>query len=244
MKILIFDLIGKMAHFRKYYTNSSSLSYYFPPRTTINGLIAGIIGLKRDSYYELFSKEKAFVSIVIKSKLRKIFQVVNYVWAENISQLNLSKGQHTQIPVEIVLPLDFNDFIKYRVFFHHTDYDFLYQIYEKVKNNKVVYPPYLGITEFLAKIEYVDFIEPIIEKMATVKINSVLNLDYLSEAELIKSEQKLYVKERMPYDFNSNRVLSEEPKDFIIELNNNIIEFNSKKEIEVLKLKEDNILFM
>lgn len=244
MKVLIFDLIGKMAHFRKYYTNSSSLTYYFPPRTTINGLIAGIIGLKRDSYYELFSKDKAFVGISIKSKLRKVFQVVNYVWAENVSQLNLSKGQHTQIPVEIVLPLNLDNFIKYRIYFYHTDDKLLNEIHERVRNNKVVYPPYLGITEFLAKIEYVDFIEPVIQKVSKVKINSVLRLDYLTEGELIKSEQKLYIKERMPYDFDRNRVLNDEPKDFILELNDNIIEFNSKREIEVLSLKEDNILFM
>lgn len=244
MRVLIFDLIGKMAHFRKYYTNSSSLSYYFPPRTTINGLIAGIIGLKRDTYYELFSKEKAFVGVAIKSKIRKIFQVVNYIWAESITQLNLSKGQHTQIPVEIVLPEDLNSLIRYRIFFFHTNNEVLNQVYEMVKNNRVVYPPYLGISEFLAKLEFIDFVEPIIEKTKDVKLTSILNLDYLIDGELIKTGDKLYIKERMPYDFNKYRVLSEEPKDFLIEFNSQSIEFKSNREIEVLNLGEDKVLFM
>ena len=70
MEVLIFDLSGKMAHFRKYYTNSSSLTYYFPPRTVIIGLIAGLIGKERDSYYEIFSKDKAYVGISIKSNIQ------------------------------------------------------------------------------------------------------------------------------------------------------------------------------
>lgn len=244
MKVLIFDLIGKMAHFRKYYTNSSSLSYYFPPRTTINGLIAGIIGLKRDTYYEIFSKDKAFVSVAIKSKLRKIMQVVNYIWAENPKQLNLSAGQHTQIPVEIVLPEDLNSMIVYRIFFYHINQDLLNQLLERVKNKRFVYPPYLGISEFLANIEYVDFIEPEIEITKNIRLNSVLNLDYLKNGELIKSENKLYIKEKMPYDFNKHRVLSEEPKDFLIELNDQIIEFKVENDLKVLNLKDERILFM
>ena len=51
MDLLVFDISGKFAHFRKYYTNSSSLTYLVPPRTSIYGLIAGILGLERDSYY-------------------------------------------------------------------------------------------------------------------------------------------------------------------------------------------------
>ena len=53
-KILIFDIKGPMAHFRKFYTNSSSLSYLFPPRTVVAGIIAGILGLPS----ERFEKKK------------------------------------------------------------------------------------------------------------------------------------------------------------------------------------------
>ena len=55
MEILAFNIRGKFAHFRKFYSNSSALSYFIPPRTTIIGLIAGMLGLERDSYYEDFS---------------------------------------------------------------------------------------------------------------------------------------------------------------------------------------------
>ena len=42
MKILTFRLQGKMAHFRRYYSNSSALTYTIPPRTTVLN-IAGLL---------------------------------------------------------------------------------------------------------------------------------------------------------------------------------------------------------
>jgi CRISPR-associated protein, Cas5h family len=78
-KILIFDLVGMFAHFRKFYTNSSSLSYAFPPRTVITGLLAGILGYERDKYYEEFSSENCSVGLAIKNPIRKLVQTVNYI---------------------------------------------------------------------------------------------------------------------------------------------------------------------
>lgn len=63
MKIIIFELWGKFAHFRKFYTNSSSLSYSVPPRTTIEGIIAAILGYERDSYYEKFNPDNLYVAV-------------------------------------------------------------------------------------------------------------------------------------------------------------------------------------
>lgn len=63
MKFLVFDLKGKFAHFRKFYTNSSSLSYLVPPRTVIEGMVAAILGFERDSYYDMFSAENLLVAV-------------------------------------------------------------------------------------------------------------------------------------------------------------------------------------
>jgi CRISPR-associated protein Cas5h len=52
MEIISFDVGGKMAHFRKYYANNTALSYTVPPRTTLMGLLAAILGRGRDTYYK------------------------------------------------------------------------------------------------------------------------------------------------------------------------------------------------
>ena len=248
MELIIFDLVGKMAHFRKYYTNSSSLTYYFPPRTTIIGLIAGIIGFKRNSYYNIFSKEKTFLAFSIKSKIKKIIETVNYVKAVEISEINLSRREHTQIPIEIILPLDLNDLIRYRIYFYHNDKDIYMKLLESVKENKIIYPPYLGISEFLAKVEFIDVVKPEILKNKKVIIDSVINLDYIKNGKLVQRDGSVYIKERMPYDFDQDRKLKETPKDFIIELNNGKVEVELEDDLEYLlinyRLGTENILFM
>ena len=56
-KLLAFDIWGEYGYFRRGYTTTSTVSYPFPSRTTIAGLVSSILGLERDSYYDIFSKE-------------------------------------------------------------------------------------------------------------------------------------------------------------------------------------------
>lgn len=246
MDLVIFDILGKTAHFRKYYTNSSSLSYYFPPRTAISGLIAGIIGMKRDTYYEIFSSDKTKIAISIKTPLRKIIQTINYVWAENSNELNLSKGQHTQIPLEILFPVSDKSNIRYRVFFSNGNHEILDKVLVAVKEQKPVYPPYLGISEFIANIEFVDYVSSIEERNGEVVLDSVLNIKYLENGKLIPSEKSVYLKEMMPFEFDKERNLINSPEYFIVEILNGKIKVKLERPYyKVLhKRGEENILFM
>jgi CRISPR-associated protein Cas5h len=167
-KVLIFDIKGPMAQFRKYFANKSSLSHLIPPRSVVAGLIAGLLGLpnergKDEAYYEKFDEKKCFIAISPRTMLRKIVQTVNYLPTDEFrdkNQLDLAKSimegfkAPTQVPVEILLPQN-NKEIKYRIFFYHA-YDALYKnLKERLIDQRFVYPPYLGMTEFIASIDYV-----------------------------------------------------------------------------------------
>ena len=99
-KVLIFDLEGPFAHFRKYYTNSSSLTYLFPPRTVIIGLIAGLLGLPSERhtrnlneiYYEKFNKDKCLVAVSLRTRVRRMMQTVNYIMTTSLSEIDGSAG--------------------------------------------------------------------------------------------------------------------------------------------------------
>ena len=52
MNLIVFDIWGDYAYFRRGYTTTSTLTYPFPSRTTIAGFIAGILGYPRNSYYD------------------------------------------------------------------------------------------------------------------------------------------------------------------------------------------------
>lgn len=94
MKFLVFDLKGKFAHFRKFYTNSSLLSYLVPPRTVIEGVVAAILGFERDSYYEELLAENLLIAVQKIERTYKIVQTVNYIKATSVNELK-NPNTHT-----------------------------------------------------------------------------------------------------------------------------------------------------
>ena len=121
MDILAFHLRGKMAHFRKYYSNSSALSYWVPPRTTIIGVLAGLLGMERDSYYEQFSLEECQIGLALCSPLKN-YAEDEFAYVKSPNDLNGSAAYHSQNATEFVIPWDLvNGYIDYKVWIHHQN---------------------------------------------------------------------------------------------------------------------------
>jgi CRISPR-associated protein Cas5h len=205
-KILIFDLEGTIAHFRKFYTNSSSLSYAFPPRTVIIGLLAGILGYERDTYYDIFSSENCNIGLSIKKPIRKLIQTVNYIRTKDVKELTGSGG-HTQIPIEFVLPQVGEKILKYRIYFLHKKDEILNNLKEKLKKGNVEYPPYLGLTECPAKVSLVDDegeISLIRDLHNPMEIITVIPIDKVEN--ITFQEGYKYMKEdKVPVEFTNER---------------------------------------
>lgn len=256
-RLLIFDIRGAMAHFRKFYTNSSSLSYSFPPRTTIAGLIAGMLGMAIDKYYEKFGCEKCRIGISVRVPIRKIMQTVNYIRTKSLGEINLSAG-HTQIPLEIVLPLKDNEQLNYRIYFYHVT-----ELFDELKKNleakKFVYPPYLGMSEFIAEIRFIDSIghdkiELLSNPSEPVEIVTPINAKQIREGGLTfehsSGETLQYIKERMPIEFTPERRIKKVGS-FVYEKNNNIAKLKIEGNYYRIKYKDpekgeitENIVFM
>lgn len=146
--------------FRKFYTNSSSLSYPFPPRTTIAGLIAGLLGYERDSYSEDLGPEQCDIAVSVRVPVRRVMQTVNYVmtegsvWTKNSGGFDGSAGG-IQTPVEWVFPMLGEPRLRYRIFVHHKDPEFAEHLSGTLRDGSYVYPPYLGMSECLGQVEHV-----------------------------------------------------------------------------------------
>jgi CRISPR-associated protein Cas5h len=154
MELLIFDVVGRMAHFRKVYSTSTSLSYLFPPRTTVTGLIAGLLGFERNSYYDEFLPNKCRIAISILSPLRKLVQPVNYLNLDEISETTLRglKRKDPRVPtsIEFILPEPPHESVIYRVFVHHEK--LMDKLEKNLRQKKFAYPPSLGPAYCLAEI--------------------------------------------------------------------------------------------
>ena len=116
MEIISFDIHGKFAHFRKYYSNNTALSFSIPPRTTVMGILAAILGYSRDTYYEDFSSDKIRIGLNVCSLLKKSFHRLNFLRITGLNDFR-GKGGRVQTPFEVVSAINISeDEVKYRIF--------------------------------------------------------------------------------------------------------------------------------
>ena len=149
--VVVFDVWGDYAYFRRGYTTTSTISYPFPSRTTIAGFISGILGYPRDSYYELFNEENSLVGLKIINPIKKTRLNLNYINTKlsmHLFEIN-STGKRTQVPAEFLKD------VKYRFYISLKDDEIMTKLYEFIKEHKSVYTPYLGITECICNFELV-----------------------------------------------------------------------------------------
>lgn len=200
MKGIIFDIKGEFAHFRKFYTNSSSLSYTVPPRTTLMGMIAGIMGEERDTYYQSYASDKLHISVQKNNPTRSMFQTLNYIKATSVGEL-AAPSMHTQIPFEVLRGKE--DKVSFRVYVASEDTGFINILEQRFKTESYVYPPSLGTVFFQADICFKgsDLFEKVVSNKKVV-ISSVIPA---SSIEKLDFEACSIVREKMPRDFGKNR---------------------------------------
>lgn len=232
-----------MAHFRKVYSNSSSLSYIVPPRTTVVGIIAAVLGKERDSYYEEFNKNDCNIGVKINNKANRIMQSVNYLKINSSSEFRYYK-EHTQVPFEILVG---EDKVSFRVYFNHKNPHIMKELTERIIENKYVYPPFLGSAAFSCYLKFVDFIEKVEElKADKIDISSIVPSENIKRVFIGDVKEKIRLcKEKMVVDFNKNRggidIVS-----YIIEENGNNIKIETEKPVYKIQYQnvDENIVFM
>lgn len=245
-EVLIFDVIGYAAHFRKFYTNSSSLSYSVPPRTTIAGLIAAILGLERDSYYEDFSVENVDLAVRKNNKTRKIMQSLNYMQIKSRKDFEFPKN-HTQIPFELILGE--RSFISYRIYFSSLDKNLMDKLELRLEEKRYYYTPSLGALPFNCNIEYIGKVQGKVREDKQVLISSIIPIKKIEERGIeifqIDEDKVILVKERMAREFKNNREIKS-VESYIYDENTNGIPVRLNGAYINLKYENvnENILFM
>lgn len=149
-KILVFNIKGKSAHFKKFYSNKSSLTYRIPPRTVLMGMVASILGYSRDSYYQDLAPDKAKFGIKVINPGVPHFECMNYLKED---------GGHTQVRLQLLLPK--KDLIKYQIFFTHQNDELFEELVEKIRQNKFGYGLFFGQRQFRASAEFIKVVKDV-----------------------------------------------------------------------------------
>ncbi|MCP4221230.1 MAG: CRISPR-associated protein Cas5, partial [bacterium] len=158
--VLAFQVSGKFAHFRKFYTNASSLSYIIPPRTAVIGLLASILKIPRDGYYDIFNPDECKISVavapgtVIKKSTRSVNMIHDSYFTFLLKGTGKVKGQHTQCKMELLsAPPGHN--IGYNIYVAMApDNHYFRQLRDAVESGSAGYGIYFGQRQFRASFEY------------------------------------------------------------------------------------------
>lgn len=154
MEVLQIDVGGKLAHFRKYYANNTAMSFSIPPRTTLMGMLAGMLGLPRDSYYEELASERIRIGIRVMQPIKKTFHRLNLLKIVGKGDFDGSNGR-IQTPFEIVSGLSISrDMVVYRLYVAcHEDGKETFQSLKKaVLERQLQYALTFGTANFTASI--------------------------------------------------------------------------------------------
>jgi CRISPR-associated protein Cas5h len=148
-------LKGKRAHFRRFYTNSSALTYPVPPPATLQGLLGAALGLGREYREKLTG---LFLAARPRAPMRTLFQTVNHLFLKSgtLEEIRgLYKEGRTQIPVQYLVgegegPVAFEVFVG-------AEGRLVEDIAKALENP--VFPLALGPAYALAWVEGVEFLE-------------------------------------------------------------------------------------
>ena len=223
-KFIIFDIYGDYAHFKKYYTTSSPLTFSIPPRTAIIGLISAIIGLDKNEYLSFMTKDKAEIAIRIINPIRKVRISQNLINTKDDYWIPVKKGAHEpRTPIRF----EYLKEPKFRIYFSHSDNRIYNSLKENLQNHKSVYTPCLGLSGCIADFKFIDEVsgDYKLQKKDFIDICSVIPLDVLKEIKF--QPDRKYFKDRIPVEIKPGRIVTEY-REVIYEINGNPIKAKVK----------------
>jgi len=217
MEIISIDISGKFAHFRKFYANNTALSYFIPPRTTIMGMLAALLGMEKDSYYQAMASDKIRLGIRILCPLKKSFHRLNLLKILGSSDFRGRQGR-VQTPFEIVSGSSMGkDDVKYRIYisFFEEGKDVFEELKNALKGQNFTYNLTMGTANFSANVvqfqlhekEHISIETPTADYLT---VHSAICTERVERIGFQKNQKLLVEEELIPVDFkeNNNRELA------------------------------------
>lgn len=200
-KLIAFDIWGDYGYFRRGYTSTSTITYPFPSRTTIAGLISGILGLEKDSYHNIFNESNSKLGLRILNPIKKININLNYInTKESLLLSEIKKNPRVQVQAEFLKD------VKYRIYVSLNDDNLMEELYANLSEHKSVFTPCFGISECIAdfKLAYDELFD--LKKFYgdDVSIDSII---LKNTSDLIIEPGKKYGIVKSPGFMNSERVV-------------------------------------
>lgn len=160
-RCLSFTVSGPWGHFRRVEGNIVKQTYRIIPRTTVAGLVAGMLGIGRDRYYDLFAPAKSKIAIQPVTELRTINMPVNTLSTAD-EHMNRVPSHNRTLKIGLPDPTELRQQHNYEVLVEPAYRIDLWlsceETFERLRGTLETgeshYVPSLGLSEHLAGIEY------------------------------------------------------------------------------------------
>lgn len=180
-------------HFKRVGRSVTKQTYRAPPRTTVAGMLAAIVGRDRDSYYDVFAADVSAIAITPLSDIRTLNlpttglgtdpkqSVTGTAGGKNKKYTltyQVTKGDRQLHSYEVLVDP------AYRIDVALEDEEFYETLRSYLDNGESHYTPSLGKSEYLATIENVD-VDP---KLSTVEEADTYDIDSVVPVSLSAAE--------------------------------------------------------
>ncbi|WP_049972559.1 type I-B CRISPR-associated protein Cas5b [Haladaptatus cibarius] len=151
---------GPWGHFRRIEGNIVKQTYRIIPRTTVAGLLAAVLGIGRDDYYDLFAPEESAIAIEPIEPLRTVNMPMNTLSTANEAMQSLnSRGKvSVKLPDPTKLRQQHNYEVlvdpAYRLYVWFANDDRFGELAAMLEDGRSHYVPSLGLSEHLAELDY------------------------------------------------------------------------------------------
>ena len=140
-EVLAFGLWGDLAHYKKYYTTMSPLSFSIPTGTVLRGILGAILGIPADEAPEQF--HDTYIGLALEKPVKKVTIPLNNV--KVTSKKHFSRYEQHK-------PSNY-EFVKdpaYLVYVNCEQQDMQTELYQRLREHRSVYTVSLGLSETLA----------------------------------------------------------------------------------------------
>ena len=217
ISILSFRFHAKYGHFRKPYSNVSSLSYPFPPRTALAGLLGAILGVPKAEVSTKFDEKNLKIAVEIEHPIKTFTHVTNFRQdCSGKTDYSIKRSKRTKNQAQLKNIADCNkaaqipqEILRYPSYILYINLtNDMYELVSRLKERRFVYTPCMGLSGFLAELDYIssDFGEPLDPgqyDVSTITDTAYcsLSLDWLNET----GEDKHVLEVKAPYQGTPER---------------------------------------
>ncbi len=156
-QVIKFKLSGEYALFKKPFANNQPQSFVIPPKTAILGMIGAIMGWKKEEYIAKLSFAKFSYAVrLVTAKIKKDLIGINlmqgknakFTFNENPLKNPPERGQRSPTRFEFLKDME------WEIFLIIESDDISEELIERLKDEKFVFNPNLGLQSLFANIEY------------------------------------------------------------------------------------------